>query len=214
VALLCAACEPQQPRSFEYFMDDAIARDGALAHCNRDRDAALTDIECSNARRAAAAVAAANESARSSDLALEFERKLQARRDRDALQQQAELRAAAEAQAAAQAAYDATWLDPNAGQPGSDHLQSGLDAAVSSDDARVFGPPIGAPVTAESSDPLDYDFYAEYDGQIPLVPNLELAAVTPPQNDLQITRPELSLDEAAIPRPFRNSANGSEPASQ
>ena len=38
-------------------MDDDIARDGTLARCNENRDETLNDIECANARRAAAAIA-------------------------------------------------------------------------------------------------------------------------------------------------------------
>ena len=173
-ALLCAGCGQHEPRSFQDFMDDAIARDGALARCNEDRDATLDDIECSNARRAAAAVAVTVERARSADLELQSERKLAALRDRTAIQQQAELRAAAEAEAAAEAAYDAQWVDPS----------------------------------AEQAQDFEIAAFARYEGHVPPRPTLELAAVTPPASDLHITRPELDLDEAVIPRPFRDAANG------
>ena len=45
-------------------MEDGLARDGVLTRCNQDRDATLTDVECANARRAAAAVALEVERAR------------------------------------------------------------------------------------------------------------------------------------------------------
>ena len=58
-AALMAACAPSQPepRSVLDFMEDGLARDGALTRCNQDRDATLTDVECANARRAAATLA-------------------------------------------------------------------------------------------------------------------------------------------------------------
>jgi len=209
-ALSLAGCSGQhEPRSFQDFMDDAIARDGVLARCNQDREESLDDVECSNARRAAEAAAVALERARSAELALESERKLLALRERVAIQQEAELRAVAEAQAAAEAAYDAQWIDPSARQQplGADVVAS-LDADAAAA-ARAFGPPIGAPVLSENSAVYDFAVYAKYDGQLPMRPSLELAAVTPPVSDLQINRPQLDLDEAVIPRPFRDSATRS-----
>src|SRR5690606_2019902 len=62
VALLAAAagaalsaCSPE-PRTYEYFLADKIARDGVLARCDADPVAARADIECAQARRAALAV--------------------------------------------------------------------------------------------------------------------------------------------------------------
>ena len=78
VAMLCllAGCEEPQPITFAEFMDDDIARDGTLARCNEDREATLADIECANARRAAAAIALREERARREALELESEQKL------------------------------------------------------------------------------------------------------------------------------------------
>ncbi len=56
-AAVLAACAPRpEPRTISDFMEDGFARDGVLARCNEDADASL-DEECSNARRAASAVA-------------------------------------------------------------------------------------------------------------------------------------------------------------
>ena len=209
-AVLCAGCGQHDARSLQHFMDDAIARDGALARCNQDRDAMRDDIECSNARRAAEAVAVANERARSAGLEIESERKLVALRDRSAIQERGELRAAAAAQAAAEAAYDAQWIDPSA--PHAQDADGGADLnadASAGGETRAFGPPIGAPGLTENGQAFDYTVYADYDGQLPPRLTLELAAVTPPASDLRIARPELELDEAVIPRPFRDSVNGS-----
>ena len=63
-AFLAAACSPSEPRSYEYFLENKIVRDGALARCDRDPAAARTDIECANARRAALAVQLQEERAR------------------------------------------------------------------------------------------------------------------------------------------------------
>ena len=49
-------------------MDDGFARDGVLTRCNQDRDATSNDVECANARRAAAAIALEAERARAGQL--------------------------------------------------------------------------------------------------------------------------------------------------
>jgi hypothetical protein len=115
-AVLAVACEQEaaRPRSVEYFKEDGLAREGALAHCNQDRDATATDVECTHARRAEAAMAAEEDQARSGALAVESERKLTAMRDRSARAEQAEHDAALSAQAAADAAYEAQWRDSKA----------------------------------------------------------------------------------------------------
>jgi hypothetical protein len=84
-AALLAACAPQPaPRSASDFMEDGYAREGVLSRCNRDRDASLTDAECANARRAAAALALEGERAREADLERASQAKLLAMRARDA----------------------------------------------------------------------------------------------------------------------------------
>src|SRR5687768_9162460 len=53
-----AACAPEPgPRTTFDFMEDGIAREGVLTRCNQNREATLQDVECANARRAAAAIA-------------------------------------------------------------------------------------------------------------------------------------------------------------
>jgi hypothetical protein len=83
VAATVAACAPQpEPRSVLDFMDDGLARDGVLTRCNRNRDETLDDVECANARRAAATLAIEAERERAGDLERESERTLAAVRDR------------------------------------------------------------------------------------------------------------------------------------
>lgn len=75
-----AACAPQpEPRSTVDFMEDGLARDGVLTRCNRD--ATLDDVECANARRAAATLAIEAERARAGDLEHESHAQLAAVRD-------------------------------------------------------------------------------------------------------------------------------------
>ena len=120
VAVLAVACEQEaaRPRSFEYFKEDVLAREGALARCSLETDTTESDVECENARRAASAVGAEIEQARSQGLAAESERKLTAMRARSDRVEQAEQDAALAAKAAAEAAYEAQWRDPKAAPVG------------------------------------------------------------------------------------------------
>ena len=99
-AAAVAACAPPQPepRTVLDFMEDGLARDGVLTRCNRNREETLADVECANARRAAATLAIEAERARAGDLERESERKLAAVRDR-------------------QGAPDSTVASPAAGAP-------------------------------------------------------------------------------------------------
>src|SRR5262245_33458389 len=57
LAALAVACgREHEPRTFSEFREDGLARDGVLAGCEQDADKAKNDVECENARRAAAAV--------------------------------------------------------------------------------------------------------------------------------------------------------------
>jgi len=194
-AVLVAACDQgaPRPRSFEFFKEDGLAREGALARCNQDRDATLNDVECANARRAASALAAELEQARSGALAAESERKLSAMRDRSARAEQAQHEADAAAQAAAEAAYEAQWRDrkPSSAEGGTS------DASKA---APAFGSPLG-PVNPSLHDDRAYNI--ESLSQVPTRPELELAAVAPPQSE--IAKPRIEIEQTAIiPRPFRN----------
>ena len=110
MASLLAGCSSEpRPRSFMEFMDDSLAREGALARCNRDREATADDAECVNARRAASNIAAR------ADEALREEREensdiLRARaRDRAGYVQTNAERAEAAAQVTAEAEYEEQW---------------------------------------------------------------------------------------------------------
>jgi hypothetical protein len=190
VAVLAVACEQDaaKPRSFEYFKEDGLAREGALVRCNQDRDATAGDVECANARRAAVAVAAELEQARSGELAAESERKLASMRDRADRAERAQEDAELAAQAAADAAYEAQWRDPKA-KP-----EAG---AANGAAAPRFGTPLGPSMRNDTA------YNVESLSQVPTRPELELAAVAPPVSE--IARPEIEIEQAAIiPRPFRN----------
>ena len=194
-AALLAGCEQPRARSFEFFMEDGLAREGVLARCNQDRSATAVEAECANARRAAQALAAQEEQARSADLARESERKLVAIRDRDVRQRQADADAAAAAKREADARYESQWRDRNAPRPAGQ--ENGADAPA-------FGSPLSSVSPPPTNAPL-YDVYARGDGQLRRR-ELELAAVTPPVNDPHFTAPRVEIEQPAIiPRPFRAS---------
>jgi hypothetical protein len=111
LAGLVAGCDAPQPepRSFFVFMEDGIAREGVLARCNRDRHATANDVECNNARRAAAAVAIERERSRSASLEEQSEKKLLALRVRAARDAEALQQAEAEARVAEEQAYEQQW---------------------------------------------------------------------------------------------------------
>jgi hypothetical protein len=180
VAVWVAACQqPSRPRTYEFFMEDGLAREGVLARCNQDRKASVDDQECENARRAAAAVGATGEHERTQNYERESSRKLEQLRDRAARQQQAEQQAAAAAKAAEKDAYEAQWRDKNAaGQ------------------ANGAGPISDASSGADERESLS---------QLPARPELKLAAVEPPKADIQPQKPEIE-HAAVIPRPFRDSS--------
>jgi hypothetical protein len=118
---LLAACVKPEPRRFEEFMDDSIAREGTLARCNSNREETSNDIECANARRAASAVALVEERERRAELERESERKLAALRAQIERRDRAKREAMAAALAAAEAAYEAQWADEG--------IELGSDAA-------------------------------------------------------------------------------------
>lgn len=126
-----SGCSGPEPRSFNDFLADRFARDGALARCNQDRDASLRDIECANARRAAAAVAVREERERREQLGRESERKLEEIRRLVALQQALEQEAAAAAAAAAEAVYELQWRESRPGEalPAADPAERPVDSA-------------------------------------------------------------------------------------
>ena len=80
-AIGACAPPPPQPRTVLDFMEDGLAREGVLTRCNHDRDATLQDVECSNARRAAAALAIEAERERAGALEQQSERKFAALRE-------------------------------------------------------------------------------------------------------------------------------------
>jgi hypothetical protein len=198
VFALVAACEQSaKPRSFEFFMEDGFAREGVLARCNQSADAS-GDEECANARRAASAIAAEEDSAKSSDRAAQSQRKLVAMRDRSARAEQAQHEAEAAAQAAAEAAYEARWRGGASAQ-----------GAEGSAAAPAFGAPLGKKLPAIDDAAKSDDVYGESLSQVPARPEIELAAIEPPKSEVPPARVEIEKT-AIIPRPFHQAdLNGS-----
>jgi hypothetical protein len=147
VLCLLAGCEDPAPITYAEFMDDEIARDGTLARCNEDREATAADLECANARRAAAAIALLEERARREVLELESERKLaqlraEVERERAATREAQQL-----AEAAARAAYDAQWKDTTAPAVGPDGLLVAPGTAIGPDGQPIAqGTPDGTAI--------------------------------------------------------------------
>ena len=106
LAALTACGQHDRPRTYYEFMEDGFAREGVLVRCNQDREATADDVECANARRAAAAVAAQSDGEQVAQRERESERKMIAMRDRNELREQAAEQAAAQAEAEQRAAYD------------------------------------------------------------------------------------------------------------
>ena len=144
--LVSSGCAKPEPLYFTDFMEDRFAREGTLARCNQDRDASLNDIECANARRAAAAIALREERARRQQFEQESERKLDELRAEVERQRQSALAAQVEAEAAARAAYEAQWREGAGGQPpvGIDG-QPLIDLTAPADSATATASPIDAP---------------------------------------------------------------------
>jgi hypothetical protein len=87
LAVVLAACAPKpEPRTVLDFMDDGFAREGVLTRCNQNRDETLNDVECVNARRAAATLALEAERARAPELEQQSEAKMLALRGRNAVE--------------------------------------------------------------------------------------------------------------------------------
>ena len=105
--VLVACVEEPPPRSFVEFMDDSLAREGVLARCNADRAATADDVECVNARRAAAAIAAQADEGQRGRLEAQSEARRLAARQRADAQLEAERQAVLAAEAEAQMAYEA-----------------------------------------------------------------------------------------------------------
>ncbi len=110
MACLLAGCSVEpRPRSYMEFMDDSLAREGALARCNQDREATAEDPECINARRAASTIAARADEALREQREADSDVLRAAVRDRAGYVQTAAERAEAAAQLTAEAEYEAQW---------------------------------------------------------------------------------------------------------
>ena len=115
--IVLSGCGEPEPLYYTDFMEDRFAREGTLARCNENREASVNDIECANARRAAATIALREERARRAQLEQESERKLAEMRAEMERQRQAAIEAQAIAEAAARAAYEAQWREGGQEQP-------------------------------------------------------------------------------------------------
>lgn len=95
-------------------MDDRIAMDGTIAYCNENPEETINNIECANARRAAAAIALRQERERHEAFEIESERKLEALREEMAVREQIVREAAVAAARAEIEAYESMWAEESA----------------------------------------------------------------------------------------------------
>jgi hypothetical protein len=185
--LLLGACERERPRGFIEYMEDALAREGTLARCNQDREATALDVECANARRAAAAVAARQDSVRRRELEQQSEQKRAALRMRIEAEEAAQRMAELAARAAEEAAYEAQWAAQD-GAVGADPAP--LAVTLASPDSAI------ATVPVDAAPPVD------------LAPDSARAEPEPSSAELSDISTGTAAEAAAvaIPRPFRSDA--------
>lgn len=199
-----AGCDRPTPRTYNDFMEDPIARDGAIARCNQDRDATVNDPECANARRAAAAIAVQEERERSEALAAESERKLRELRLQAERAEEAARIAAEEAAAKARAEYEAQYRADEAAEAEQAAAAAAPASSESATESPGASPPtadavVGAPVAPRPAEPASNLLPSASSGS-----SGELASSPP---DGARAEPTAADGEAGIiPRPFRGTA--------
>jgi hypothetical protein len=128
LCMLLAACgKPPPPRTFTYFMEDRIAREGTILHCDQNSRETENDIECANARRASIAIALRLERERVETLERESQIKLEALRNEMAERERAVREATLAAARAERERYEAMWRNPS---------------SQSASDFQPVGPPV------------------------------------------------------------------------
>lgn len=150
-AVIAGCVNEPPPRSFTEFMEDRFAREGTLVRCNADRTATANDLECINARRAAAALAAQDDEALRERRDAQSEARLLAARQRQAAQQEAERRAVVAAQVEEQRAYESQWDEEPA--PETLPLETGVEpmAAEEAPSGSVTPTPALEPIALPES---------------------------------------------------------------
>jgi hypothetical protein len=116
IAVLCftlSACEKKLPRSYNFFMEDRIAREGTLVRCDKNPIEAQADIECANAHRAAVEIALRFERERAVVLERESERSMAAIRAQLAESQRIAREERERAAELAREAYEELWRRAN-----------------------------------------------------------------------------------------------------
>ena len=150
-AVVAGCVNEPPPRSFTEFMEDRLAREGTLVRCNADRTATANDLECINARRAAAALAAQDDEALRGRRDAQSEARLLAARQRQAAQQEAERRAVIAAQEEEQLAYEAQWEEEPVPAPAPLETESHPVAADATQTGSVAPRPELEPITLPES---------------------------------------------------------------
>ena len=200
--LACVACvEEPPPRSFVEFMDDSLAREGVLARCNTDREATAYDVECVNARRAAAAIAAQDEPGKRERLEAQSEARLRAARQRADAQLAAERQAVLAAEAERQQEYEAQFEEA---QPVEATTAAAAQQSPLVSPAAVYPAPVeAAPVEAapaESTTPLLEPVTLPSSVRAPLTTVSLPRGVKP----MEYAPPEPKLEEIVVPNRLKS----------
>lgn len=109
-----AACGEPPPRTLQEFLNDPVLLEATLLRCRQEGDAARSDPNCENARRAAARLAAEAEATRRAEREAASQRVREERRRREEAEAEARRRTEDAARRADEEAYEASWILPDA----------------------------------------------------------------------------------------------------
>lgn len=104
------ACSEPPPRTVLEYMEDPVLMEATLARCRQEGAVSSDDVSCSNARRAAARLAAQADAERRARLEAESERAREARRRQEEAAEAARRQAEEAARRREQEDYDASWV--------------------------------------------------------------------------------------------------------
>ncbi len=147
VAAGLVGCSDPPPRTVLEYMDDPVLMEATLARCRQEGSLSGDDVSCSNARRAAARLAAQAEAAQRARLEAESERAREARRRQEEAAEAARRQAEEAARRAEEEAYDASWVPVTAPEDGA--------PAESRNDGPLPATDSATPAPSEADGPRD-----------------------------------------------------------
>jgi hypothetical protein len=154
LALVClwlAGCTEPELRSFNFFMEDKIAREGTILRCDAAPEESQNDIECANARRADATIALELERARIAELERESERRIQELSRRIDERERLAREAALEAVRAERERYEELWRAAQEAGTAAATEAAAPAGAAASESATTAGSDPAAPAATGST---------------------------------------------------------------